>query len=95
MSAARIVASVSAVSVAVGLPLAAGVSAGHALASHGPGWSLLEGGIVALVAALIEVVAVSKFGGWVRRREAAQRLAARNARIRAYREGDPLEASAL
>ena len=95
MTAGRIVAAVSLVSVAVGVPLVAGLTAGASVASSGVGWSVAEGLIVGGVAVLGEVVAVAKFGGYVRRRAAAERLAARNARIRAARAVEPLESSAL
>ena len=95
MTAGRILAGVSVLSVAVGVPLVAGLTAGAAAASWGVGHSVAEGLVVGGVAVLGEVVAVAKFGGYVRRRAAAERLAARNARIRAARAGEPLESSAL
>lgn len=65
------------------VPVVAAFMAAPLARSGGPVVELVEGLIVGVTVLSSEVVALRLFGGFVRRRVAAERLAARNARIRA------------
>ena len=76
-------ASWKAVGLIVSVAAAVGAWSGVGLLSYGVGWAALEGFIVFAVLVMAQIVSLSRFGRWVRKREAAERLAARNASIRA------------
>lgn len=62
---------------------ALGAWAGAAVLPYGLGWATLQGSIVFVVLVLGQLVGLRAFGRWVREKAAAERLAARNASIRA------------
>lgn len=74
---------VAVVAVGLVLPVGAGFLAAPLGAGGYPDLSLVEGLIVGGVVLLAEVIGLRLFGGWLRRKKAAEWLAARNARVRA------------
>jgi hypothetical protein len=64
-------------------------------ASGGIGWELAEGCAVGVALLAAEVVGVHQLGKRLRVKKRADLLAARNARIAAYRAGDVLDSAAL